>query len=75
MARSHKIPAQAVLQSYMFERLLERVSLSPFKDQLVLKGGLLIASMIGIQSRTTMDMDATVRNYPMTEEGILALIR
>ena len=73
-ARNHGIPAQAILQSYMFERLLERLSLSRFKDQLVLKGGLLIASMIGIQHRTTMDMDATVRNYPLSKESILALI-
>ena len=75
IANKHKIRAQVVLQSYMFERLLERVSLSRFKDQVILKGGLLIASLIGIEHRTTMDMDATVKNFPLSEEAILALIR
>ena len=74
LARTNKVPAQAVLQSYMLERLLERVSLSRFKNSFILKGGLLISSMIGINNRTTMDMDATVKNYPLTEESIHALL-
>lgn len=67
--KSH-IPAQAVLQNFMLERLLERIALSKFKDQIVIKGGLLIASMVGISSRTTMDMDATLRSYPLSETTI-----
>jgi predicted nucleotidyltransferase component of viral defense system len=54
----------------MLERLLERISLSKYKDMVILKGGMLIASMVGINSRTTMDMDATLRGYPLTEETI-----
>jgi hypothetical protein len=41
----------------MLERLLERIALSKYKDILILKGGMLIASMIGIGNRTTMDME------------------
>jgi predicted nucleotidyltransferase component of viral defense system len=70
LALKNKIPAQAVLQNFMLERLLERISVSKYKDIFILKGGMLIASMIGIGSRTTMDMDATVRGYPLSDEAI-----
>jgi predicted nucleotidyltransferase component of viral defense system len=67
LATARNIPAQAVLQNYMLERLLERISVSRYKDKFILKGGLLIASLVGIQSRTTMDMDATVLGFPLSE--------
>ncbi len=70
LALKNKIPAQAVLQNFMLERLLERVATSDYRDKIILKGGMLIASMIGIGSRTTMDMDATVRGYPLSDEAI-----
>ncbi|MEI6290136.1 MAG: nucleotidyl transferase AbiEii/AbiGii toxin family protein, partial [Chloroflexota bacterium] len=54
----------------MLERLLERISHSNYKKMIILKGGMLIASMVGINSRTTMDMDATLRGYPLTEKAI-----
>lgn len=68
-ARNH-IPAQAVLQNFMLERLLERISVSKYKNKIVLKGGMLIASMVGIHSRTTMDMDATLRSFALNEDAI-----
>jgi predicted nucleotidyltransferase component of viral defense system len=68
LALKNKIPAQAVLQNFMLERLLERITVSIYQDKFILKGGMLIASMIGIGSRTTMDMDAILRGYPLTEE-------
>jgi predicted nucleotidyltransferase component of viral defense system len=58
----------------MLERLLERISLSKYKDMVILKGGMLIASMVGINSRTTMDMDVTLRGYPLTEKTIYAAL-
>lgn len=70
IALKNKIPAQAVLQNFMLERLLERIAVSKYKDIFILKGGMLIASMIGIGSRTTMDMDATLRGYPLSDETI-----
>ena len=60
LAQKNNVPAQAVLQNFMLERLLERISFSRYKNWLILKGGMLIASMVGISSRTTMDMDATL---------------
>lgn len=70
LASAMNIPAQAVLQSYMLERLLERIASSRYKQKFVLKGGLLIASLVGIDSRTTMDMDATVLGFPLSEETL-----
>lgn len=70
LALKNKIPAQAVLQNFMLERLLERVATSDYRDKIILKGGMLIASMIGIGSRTTMDMDATIRGYSLSNEAI-----
>jgi predicted nucleotidyltransferase component of viral defense system len=74
LALKNHVPAQAVLQNFMLERLLERISLSKYKDKLILKGGMLIASMVGINSRTTMDMDATLQGYPLTEETIQSAV-
>ena len=70
LAAQYHIPAQAVLQNYMLERLLERISISKFRDNVILKGGMLIASLVGISSRTTMDMDTTLKSHPLSEEGI-----
>jgi len=74
LALKNHIPAQAVLQNFMLERLLERISLSKYKDMVILKGGMLIAAMVGINSRTTMDMDATLRGYSLTEKAIQAAL-
>jgi len=68
LALKNHIPAQAILQNYMLERLLERISISNYRDRIILKGGMLIASMVGIDHRTTMDLDATLRGYPLSQE-------
>ena len=60
-ALDKEIMPQAVLQNYMLERFLERISRSQYKDKFILKGGMLIAALIGIDIRTTMDMDATLK--------------
>ena len=56
LALKNRVSAQSVLQNFMLERLLERIAVSVYKDRFVLKGGMLIASLVGIDSRTTMDM-------------------
>ena len=72
LALKNHVPAQAILQNLMLERLLERISISKHKERLILKGGMLIASLVGINCRTTMDMDATLKGYPISEEAIRA---
>lgn len=56
IAKQKNIPAQVVLQNYMFERLLVRLSASEYKDKFVLKGGMLVAAIVGLDNRATMDM-------------------
>lgn len=70
MAKEKEIGAGSLLQMFLFERILARLSHSKYRDKFVLKGGLLIASMIGVDQRTTMDMDTTVRGLPVNEELI-----
>jgi predicted nucleotidyltransferase component of viral defense system len=74
MAKEKNIAAQLVLQNYMLERFLERVSLSDYKDKYIIKGGFLISSMVGLSSRATMDMDATIKGYPVNEDSIRKMI-
>lgn len=73
-AKSNNIAAQVVLQNYMFERFLERLSLSDYREKFVVKGGMLIAAIVGLDTRSTMDLDTTLRNLPLTEEQISTAI-
>ena len=75
LAKKKNVKAQTLMQNYMFERFLERLSLSNYKDKFVLKGGLLISAIVGIDTRTTMDVDATMRGLPFTEESITNSIK
>ncbi|MDR0491028.1 MAG: nucleotidyl transferase AbiEii/AbiGii toxin family protein [Oscillospiraceae bacterium] len=70
LAKKKNVKAQVLLQNFMFERFLERLSLSEYKDEFILKGGMLIAAIVGIDIRSTMDLDATLRSLPLTEESI-----
>lgn len=58
----------------MFERFLERLSISDYKNNFILKGGMLIAAIVGIDNRSTMDMDATIKNYPTIIESLTKAI-
>lgn len=75
MAAKKNLRAQEVLQMFLFERILERLANSAYKDNFILKGGLLISSMIGIGERTTMDMDTTIRGVQMEEDEIVKAIQ
>ena len=74
LAKEKCISAQLVLQNYMLERFLERISLSSYRDNFNIKGGFLIASMVGLDTRATMDMDATIKGYPVKEDSIRKMI-
>ncbi len=75
IAAKKNLRAQEVLQMYLFERILERLANSAFRNNFILKGGLLISSMIGISERTTMDMDTTVRGIQMEEDEVLEAVK
>lgn len=74
MAAKKNLRAQEVLQMFLFERILERLAASQYQHNFILKGGLLISSMIGISERTTMDMDTTVRGIQMEENEIVVAV-
>ena len=74
IAKNKNISVALVLQNYMLERFLERVSLSRYHDNYIIKGGFLIASMVGLDSRATMDMDATIKGYLVNEEAIRKMV-
>lgn len=69
-AKGNNIAAQVVLQNYMFECFLARLSISEYNEKFVVKGGMLIAAIVGLDTRSTMDLDTTLRNLPLTEEKI-----
>lgn len=58
--------AQMIIRRYVMERFLERLSRSPLRENLILKGGTLISAMIGLENRSTMDLDATIKNIPLS---------
>lgn len=73
-AKSSNIAAQVVLQNYMFERFLARMSESEYSDKFVIKGGMLIAAIVGLDTRSTMDLDTTLKNLPLTEEKVVEAV-
>lgn len=70
IAKEKHISAQLVMQNFMLERLLERISVSKYRRNFILKGGFLIAAMVGLDTRATMDMDAAVKGLPVNEQTI-----
>lgn len=74
-AAEKHISAQLVMQNYMLERLLERISLSPYKHNFILKGGFLISAIVGLDTRATMDLDTTIKGFTLTHEAILSIFK
>ena len=66
--------SQIMLRIYLMERLLERVSLSRYRDNFVLKGGLLVSSLVGVDMRSTMDVDTTVKSLPLNKSAIQKIL-
>ena len=63
-----------IYQRFMFERILERISNSKYRDNFILKGGLLLSAMFGIESRSTRDMDISVKGIDVSKEKIIEVI-
>ncbi len=74
IAAEKDLNAGEILHMVMFERFIERVARSSYKEIFILKGGLLIASILGIGQRTTIDMDATVKNLAMNEDSLKRVV-
>ncbi|MDR1272398.1 MAG: nucleotidyl transferase AbiEii/AbiGii toxin family protein [Clostridiales Family XIII bacterium] len=66
--------AQIIIRNYVMERFLERLSLSSYRKNLILKGGALVAAMVGLDNRSTMDVDATLKNLPLNEDSARRIV-
>lgn len=74
IAKENNISIQQVLQNYMFERILERLSRSKYKENFIIKGGLLLSSIMGINLRTTMDIDTNVTGINLEKDELLKIL-
>ena len=74
LSREKSADAQILMRNYMMERFLERISLSEYRDKFILKGGMLVAAMVGLDARSTMDLDATIKGANVNVEDIENLI-
>lgn len=72
--QKYNLPANTLLNYYMMERFLCRLSNSEYCDNFIIKGGFLISSLIGIDMRSTMDIDTTIKGIPVNEESIRKII-
>lgn len=70
VAAEKGISAQLVMQNYMLERLAERLSRSKYKYNFIVKGGFLISSLVGLATRTTMDIDTTITGFSLTHDQL-----
>ena len=66
--------AQVIIRNYVMERFLERLSLSQYRNIMILKGGTLVAAMVGVDNRSTMDIDATLKNLPLNEDSARKIV-
>jgi len=73
-AKENNADARVLMRIYMMERFLERVAASKYADNFIIKGGLLVTSMIGVAMRSTMDIDSTIRNLNLSEEEIAEIV-
>lgn len=74
LSAKKKTEPLVLMRNYMMERFIERLSKSKHKDQLILKGGMLITAMVGLDTRTTMDLDTTIKGVQLNLNSIEALI-
>jgi predicted nucleotidyltransferase component of viral defense system len=68
LSKGNSTQAQIIIRNYIMERFLERISLSEYRDNFILKGGMLVSAMVGLDTRSTMDIDATIKDLPLTME-------
>ena len=73
IAQEKQVPAQQVQQNYLIEEVLKLISRSHYKNAFVIKGGYLIGHLLGLDKRTTMDLDTTLKGKELSEESLLKI--
>ena len=74
LSKKKSADAQILMRNYMMERFLERISLSEYKDKFILKDGMLVAAMVGLDARATMDLDATIKDANVSLTDVETII-
>lgn len=74
LSKKKSADAQVLMRNYMMERFLERLALSHYQDKFILKGGMLVAAMVGLDARATMDIDATIKGTDVNVETVKKII-
>ena len=74
LSNKTNIPNKYLIQNFMFEALLKRISVSNYKDKFIIKGGLLLSSIFGVNLRSTMDLDTTIKGLPLDRDTITRVI-
>jgi putative abortive infection protein abiGII len=74
LAKIHKADARVLMRIYMMERFLERMAASDYKENFIIKGGILVTSMLGVSMRSTMDIDTSIQNLKLSEKEALDII-
>ena len=74
ITKGDSLQAQIIMRNYVMERFLERISLSKYRNNFILKGGMLVSAMVGLDTRSTMDIDTTIKNMPLSVENAREMI-
>ena len=74
LAKDSGLTQLELYQRFMFERILERISVSKYNENFILKGGLLLSAMLGINSRSTRDMDISIKGIDVSQEKMLKIL-
>lgn len=67
LAKENNADPRLLMRLYMMERFIERASVSKYKDNFIIKGGILVTSLVGISLRSTLDIDSTIKNQSISE--------
>ena len=74
LAKEKDIDFNTLLRLYMYDRFIERLSVSKYRDNFILKGGFYLSKLFGVESRVTMDIDAAFKNAELNEDIIIKMI-
>ena len=74
ISKEKNVDFNTLLRLYMYDRFIERLSVSKYKDNFILKGGFYLSTLFGVENRTTMDIDTAFRNANFNEETIVKMI-
>ena len=74
VSREKNVDFNSVMRFYMYDRFVERLSKSKYKDNFILKGGFYLSKLFGLDNRSTMDIDTAIRKAEFTEENIIKMI-